>query len=575
MKTSDLLEHPDSFEHRLRVGLEHISEAGSVSSPGRFDPEAMLADPPSKPRSSRWLLGAAAAAVVVLGIGGLIVANRQDAGPAPTASPDPSSSAITPALLDTAPATTDLATVEQRSFLFPDAESTMRYLDPVDVLDAYLADRITTAPPGQTVTYTVSPDGPPFDGSPDRVLIGFELTVTPDDPALCCDSGNGVAYIEQVDGAWFVMSAEISAMQVTTLRYSDDGVVSVAFSPTIGGTYTVTVAGFGSPAPEADSIVVEHEPDPADPTNGPTLELPGFSAPSVAVRFWQSPSVETPYPAAMFAEFIIAKGTENASNISIDPSASATVTAADKQSVPGTSVAPTPDVSTTTIVTSVSDELSEALRPDGRILVVNATTTAGLGGSLSQALTDSGYVVLNPTNAADGTIVDESVIYTRADTTNMMTPNAIMNAVPIRRGESLSGQATPALTQEMIDNADIIIVVGTDLASAPWHESGTSLFNPGIGRLLIIDANTNDRNQRATDMLAQDLRAAGVDIAGLVTAAAPIEGTMLMPIGQSTPWTFAIAELAGVGGFDTWNPSLITEPIPDGVTAALVIGNNS
>ena len=50
---------------------------------------------------------------------------------------------------------------------------------------------------------------------------------------------------------------------------------------------------------------------------------------------------------------------------------------------------------------------------------------------------------------------------------------------------------------------------------------------------------------------------------------------MLMPIGQSTPWIFAIAELAGIGGFDAWNPSLTTEPIPDGVTAALVISNNN
>ncbi|HSM65580.1 MAG TPA: hypothetical protein VK860_04680 [Ilumatobacteraceae bacterium] len=157
----------------------------------------------------------------------------------------------------------------------------------------------------------------------------------------------------------------------------------------------------------------------------------------------------------------------------------------------------------------------------------------------------------------------------------MMTPNAIMNAVPISRGESLSGQPTPAVSQEMIDNADIIIVVGSDLASAPWDGSGASLFNPGIGRLLIIDATTNARDQRAADERAQDLRAAGIDIAGLVTAATPVEGTMLMPIGQPTPWTFAIAELAAVGGFDTWNPSLTTESIPDGVTAALVIGDNN
>ncbi len=156
----------------------------------------------------------------------------------------------------------------------------------------------------------------------------------------------------------------------------------------------------------------------------------------------------------------------------------------------------------------------------------------------------------------------------------LMAPNAIMNAVPIGRTESLSGQPTPAVTQEMVDSADIIIVVGTDLAGAPWQETDTPLFTPGIGRLLIIDATTNDHNQRAADEQAQDLRAACDDVAGIVTAAKPVEETMLMPIGQSTPWTFAIAELAAVGGFDTWNPSLITEPIPDGVTAALVIGDN-
>jgi hypothetical protein len=255
-----------------------------------------------------------------------------------------------------------------------------------------------------------------------------------------------------------------------------------------------------------------------------------------------------------------------------------TSAAADQQSDPGTSTATIPEVGTTTIVTSVSDELAEALRPDGRILVVNATTTAGLAGSLSQALADSGYDVLEPTNAADGAIVDVSFVYTRpgpADMSHMMTPNAIMDAVPISRAASLSGPPTPPVTQEMIDNADVIIVVGTDLASAPWQGSGASLFNPGIGRLLIIDATTNARDQREADEQAQDLRAAGIDIAGIVTAAAPVDETMLMPIGQSTPWIFAIAELAGIGGFDTWNPSLTTESIPDGVTAALVIGDNN
>lgn len=142
------------------------------------------------------------------------------------ASPGTGSPATTPLPLDAAPATTDLATVDPRWYLFPDAESTTRYLDPADVLDAYLAERITTAPPGQTLTYTVSSEGPSSDCTPDRVLIGFSLTVTPDDPVLCCDSGDGVAYIDRVDGAWFVTSAEILAMQVTTLRYESQATKS-------------------------------------------------------------------------------------------------------------------------------------------------------------------------------------------------------------------------------------------------------------------------------------------------------------------------------------------------------------
>ena len=101
MKTSDLLDHPDSFEPRLRVGLEHIAEAGSVSGPGLFDPDAMFVDRPSDPRSSRWFVGAAAAAVVVLGVGGLVVANRQEADPGPAQQPTSTESASPAPTLET------------------------------------------------------------------------------------------------------------------------------------------------------------------------------------------------------------------------------------------------------------------------------------------------------------------------------------------------------------------------------------------------------------------------------------------------------------------------------------------
>lgn len=290
-----------NLEDELRVAFDELAATTSITAGPRLDE---LGAHQAGTRRRPWLAVAVAAACVLL-VAGLVVVARErthDAVP-----------------LNTAP-----ATVAPRAFLFPDAVSTTRYTDPREALDAYLADRVTTAPAAETVTYTVSSAGPPFDGSPDRVLIGFSLTVTPDDPELCCDSGDGVAYVEQVDDAWFVTSAEINAMQVHTLGYSDDGVVFGAISPTIGGTYTVTIDGFGAPGPELNGAVIEHEPDPDDPTNGPNFRLPGFTAPAVAVRIWQSPSEATPYPAAMFAEFIVPRGASNVATIALDPVVPAT-----------------------------------------------------------------------------------------------------------------------------------------------------------------------------------------------------------------------------------------------------------
>jgi hypothetical protein len=629
MKTSDLLEHPDSFEQRLRVGLEHISEAGSIPGAGRFDPDVMLVDRPSDPRSSRWLVGAAAAAVVVLGVGGLIVANRQDADPAPAQQPSSTESASPSPTLE---APVWYGTIRP---LLPDGFDQIVLTDATPEVVGFKAFRTAT---GQlldvTITlqsgYGMKDTGEAATFSDDygdyTESEGSVALTTPDQRQVIIRCG-----LRPIGGGTVETGGLLDADRDTC----EDGFDNLDIDPISRRSLAARLAtefptdivtpAFGQPdaspvpadlAPIINDFVAEGRPfggeqargvlrdinlspvigEPSTteltviqgmwPPNGDGSALDDIYADSPQGRFFQYDDIAvalvvvdaTGYHIAttdLSDTHLTALG-ELLNQIIEDTSANApTSSVADEQTDSGTSVAATPEVSTTTLVTSVSDELAEALRPDGRVLVVNATRTAGLGGSLSQALTDSGYDVLEPTNAADGTIVDESIIYTHADMTNMMTPNAITNAVPISRGESLSGQPTPAVTQEMIDNADIIIVVGTDLASAPWQGSGASLFNPGIGRLLIIDATTNARDQRAADEQAQDLRAAGIDIAGIVTAATPVEGTMLMPIGQPTPWTFAIAERAAVGGFDTWNPSLTTESIPDGVTAALVIGDNN
>lgn len=626
MKTSDLLEHPDSFEQRLRVGLEHIAEAGSVSGPGRFDPDVMPIDRPSDPRSSRWLVGVAAAAVVVLGVGGLIVANRQEADPSPTQQPTSTESA--------SPAPTLQAPVWYGTIrpLLPDRFDQIVLTDATPEVVGFKAFRTATGQlldvtitlqsgygmkdTGEAATYSddygnyIESAGSVTLTTPDQRQVIIRCGLRPigggsvetggllDADRDACGDGFDNLDIDTISrrGLAATLATEVPTDIVTPAFGQPDTSPVPAAVTQIINDFVGEDRAFGGEQARGVLRDVNLSPSLGEPSTTEMTVIEGMWPPNgVALDDTYADSPQGQFH--LYGDIAVALvvvgttgyhiATTDLSDTHLDALGellqqlieqtsdnAAASPASDEQTIPGSSVAATPQVSTTTIVASGSDELAEALRPGGRILVVNATTTAGLAGSLSQALADSGYDVLEPTNSADGAIVDQSVMYTRADMSNLMTPNAIMNAVPITRSESLSGQLTPTLTKEMVDSADIILVIGTDLTSAPWIESGRPLFEPGIGRLLIIDATTNDRDQRTANNKAQDLRAAGIDIAGIVTAARPVEETMLMPIGQSTPWTFAIAELAGVGGFDTWNPRLVTEPITDGVTAALVISNN-
>ena len=343
----------------LRTAFAALAATTTIAPDARFGDIAGRALPSSR---RHWPVLVAAAACVALVVG-LAVAARDRTPDAP------------------APADTTMVPVETPQFLFPEPGSDVRFVDPVAALDAYLADHMSTAPGGAIVTYEITTTTPPFEGGEDQPMLGFSLTLTPDDPALCCDSGDGVAYLQLVDGAWFVRSAEITAMRVTELSYSDDGVVSGAYAPMIGGTYTVTIDDHGWPGPDETGFVGEHEPDPDDPANGPTFRSPGHTAPAVAVRIWQSPSASTPYPAAMFAEFIVPRGTVNASNISIDDADAATTTSGGGP-LPGglsTSTWPTP-------TEAVEAYLSDRVTNGGTSAAYSVDPVVGRLGGGGQAL---------------------------------------------------------------------------------------------------------------------------------------------------------------------------------------------
>jgi hypothetical protein len=111
MNTHDVLDHPDTFEARLRSGLDHLAHADPIGDPGEFDSDAMLlaAEPP-QPSSRLVPVLAAAAAVAAVTVGGLVVIASRDTSP--VASDQPTRPAVVPDPQSAPPASTGVADSE-------------------------------------------------------------------------------------------------------------------------------------------------------------------------------------------------------------------------------------------------------------------------------------------------------------------------------------------------------------------------------------------------------------------------------------------------------------------------------
>lgn len=85
------------------------------------------------------------------------------------------------------------------------------------------------------------------------------------------------------------------------------------------------------------------------------------------------------------------------------------------------------------------------------------------------------------------------------------------------------------------------------------------------GELLVVDATGGLP-------IEEILASRGITTYSALPGQRTVEQTMVMPIGDDPALATRVTELVPVGGFDTWDSTLIDGPVPDGVTAVLVLG---
>lgn len=185
-----------------------------------------------------------------------------------------------------------------------------------------------------------------------------------------------------------------------------------------------------------------------------------------------------------------------------------------------------------------------------------------------------------------GTAVSDRIaVRTRADG-GMLVVGSTPADIPTVNVTYADGSA-PADTIEFAPYSSRFYAVGTAPNTRPltveWVEASGDIVDSGPitapfglipsdgGSLALIDASgTPDKAQA----LANALGDRGIVVS--LTAVSPItfEQTMLMPIGEASAWSYDLASLIGVGGFDSWTLSLLNEPLPATIADVIVLGTD-
>ncbi len=503
--------------------------------------ELPLSDLTARRRGRRtWLVGVAAAIVALVGVAGLWALAASPSKDAPGQAQQP----------DTLPVTVPAADPAALG-LFPhggrDGALTAGYASPVDVVAAYLNELTdpNRLPAGFAITATIAESEPVTTVDADHASVTVILQTDG-------DSGDARVAVQRIGtnpDVWQVTSATVIADELTDVTL-DAGVVTGSIAPAAGGTTTLYAYDLVT-GDMLDTAALATAPAADDRTPAaPTLfSLDVGDHEQVGLRYWNTVVPAGAYAYANFSD--------------------RAVSATSPRPAPSTTTGSTLAESSATSTTMPHTALNTAMEADGVVLVVNGSGVAGLGGSLTSAIEDSGYAVRPPTNATEP--VAESIVYFRSDAPASAVA-LLPPAIPVIRGEELSSQQIPVAPSDDLAGADVIIVLGADLADAPWSSAPSPLVSDNPGVLLVLDGSGTPDGQERTKAEIQRLESTSVEVVDGGTAAQPVEQSILMPLGPSTRWTFAVAELAGIGGFDTWTPTLFTGDLPANVTAVLVVG---
>lgn len=92
--------------------------------------------------------------------------------------------------------------------------------------------------------------------------------------------------------------------------------------------------------------------------------------------------------------------------------------------------------------------------------------------------------------------------------------------------------------------------------------------------LLVLDGTGTSAGRAQVRGWLDSLGADGVRVRDGGATTQVFERSMLLPIGPTSNWTYDVADIAGIGGFDTWASWYWEGDMPADVTAVLIIGTN-